>query len=462
MEKIAFISGGVFVYWSSIILTLAVLAAMAVYAGMYIFKSGNVLAAAVTLPVAMVLSAVLARLIHWYCRTDSYSSMLEALTDYSWGGYALMGVFVGCLLTALLLRVLGISKNLPQMLDSVAIGGGVGIAVGRLASFFNASDRGILVSEELGLPFAYQVTNAVSGVVENRLATFMIQAIVAGALVLLLLAYMGVCKIRKKELIHGDICLMFLTVYGASQILLDSTRYDSLFMRSNGFISIVQILSLVAVLVPLVVFSVRMVKNCGLKGYQSALWAGNLAMMGGAGYMEYYVQRHGDKAAFAYTVMGICLAVICVLVLVIRAISLMGKVAEEEQAEEHVELPEFFFEQKPEKPVKAPKTPKAPKEPKPEKAPKPPKAPKEPKPAREFKFKKQTKQEEPVQTNVLDVWGNSAAFNLPVKETEKIPEVEVEKTPVHFEQKIQTPVIPMEEERKPVEEEKGEPVIWLG
>lgn len=323
MEKIAFISGGIFIYWSSIILTLAVLAAMAVYAGVYIYKSGNILGAAVTLPVAMVISAVLARLIHWYCRTDSYSGLVEAMTDYSWGGYALMGVFIGCLVTALLLRLLGISKNLNQMLDSMVMGGGVGIAVGRLASFFNASDRGILVSENIGLPFAYQVTNTVSGVVENRLATFMIQAIIAGALVLILFAYMAMCKLRKKKLIDGDICLMFLTVYGLSQILLDSTRYDSLFMRSNGFISIVQILSLVAVLVPLVWFSVRMVKNRGLKGYQFALWLGNLAMMGGAGYMEYYVQRHGDQAAFAYTIMGICLAVIGVLTLAIRAISLV-------------------------------------------------------------------------------------------------------------------------------------------
>lgn len=323
MEKIAFISGGIFIYWSSIILTLAVLAAMAVYAGLYIYKSGNILGAAVTLPVAMVLSAVLARLIHWYCRADSYSGLLDAMTDYSWGGYALMGVFIGCLLTALLLKGLGISKNLRQMLDAMVMGGGVGIAVGRLASLFNASDRGLLVSENIGLPFAYQVTNAVSGVVENRLATFMFQAIIAGVLVLALFGYMAICKIRKKQILDGDICLMFLTVYGLSQILLDSTRYDSLFMRSNGFISIVQILSLVAVLVPLVLFSVRMVKNRGLKFYQFLLWIGNLAMMGGAGYMEYYVQRHGDQAAFAYAVMGACLTVIGILTLVIRAVSLL-------------------------------------------------------------------------------------------------------------------------------------------
>ena len=34
--------------------------------------------------------------------------------------------------------------------------------------------------------------------------------------------------------------------------------------------------------------------------------------------MEYYVQRHGDEALFAYTVMSICLILVLVLLVVIR------------------------------------------------------------------------------------------------------------------------------------------------
>ena len=112
MERIACISGGTFIYWSSVILTLAVVAAVAIFATLYLYKNGNLLAVAIAVPVAAVISAVLARLIHWYCRADSYPSMQSALADYSWGGYALMGVFAGCILTACLLRLLQISKNL--------------------------------------------------------------------------------------------------------------------------------------------------------------------------------------------------------------------------------------------------------------------------------------------------------------------------------------------------------------
>ena len=82
--------------------------------------------------------------------------------------------------------------------------------------------------------------------------------------------------------------------------------------------SIVQILSTVALTVPILIFSVRMVRRRGFRFWQPALWVGILGMMGAAGYMEYYVQRHGTEAFFAYSVMGLALTVIVVLSLVIR------------------------------------------------------------------------------------------------------------------------------------------------
>ena len=320
MEKIAFISGGTFIYWSSVILTLAVLAAIAMFAAMYIGKTGDVVGLCVTVPVAMVGSLVLSRFIHWYCRADSYESMYVALTDYSTGGYALMGAFIACIAAAALLRLIRVVKNLPGMYDSMAIGGGLGIAVGRLASLFNASDRGMALPDSVGFPIAFPVTNTVSGEVENRLATFMIQAGIAGGLVVLLLLFMFICLIARRKIADGDVCLMFLLVYGASQIICDSTRYDSLFLRSNGFISIVQILGLVALLIPIILFSVRMVKNMGIRWFHFVFWLLILGMMGLAGYMEYYVQRHGNEALFAYTMMGLGLIVIVLTTLVIRAV----------------------------------------------------------------------------------------------------------------------------------------------
>ena len=325
MEKVAFINGGTFVYWSSIILTIAVIAAIAFFAGIYLWKSKNGMALSLTIPVAILLSVVIGRWVHWYCLTDSYVSLEAAMTDYTWGGYALMGAFIGCLLTACFMRLIRVSRNLPEMLDCMCLAGGVGIAVGRLASLFNASDRGQIVADTVGLPFVYPVTNAVSGMAENRLATFMLQSVSTAAIVALILVYMFICVLRRKKLRDGDVTLLFLLLYGTCQIILDSTRYDSLFMRSNGFVSIVQILGLVAVLVAIITFSVRAVMARGFKWYFVLLWVLQLAVMGGAGYMEYYVQRHGDQAAFAYRNMGICLAVMVLIALVERAFAVSAE-----------------------------------------------------------------------------------------------------------------------------------------
>ena len=305
MDKIAYIVGQTYLYWQSLILMFAVATAIFMFAGLYIGKSGNIAGAAVAVPVAMAASLLLARLVHWYCQSAAYESFAAAMTDWTSGGFALMGVFAGCLLTACLLRLVRITRNLPQMLDCMVLAGSAGIAVGRLACLYSAADRGMILENLKTLPLAFPVINPITGQTEYRLAIFMLQAIVTGVIFLVLLLAWLVGR-KGKALPDGETTLRFLLLYGTAQAL-DSTRYDSLFLRSNGFVSVVQILSLLAILTVIVIFSVRMVK---LRGWNKAflgLWLGELAFLSGAGYMEYYVQRHGDRALKAYTMMAICL-----------------------------------------------------------------------------------------------------------------------------------------------------------
>lgn len=324
MDKIAYMSGdGAFVYWNSIVLTLAALVAILFFLSFYIGKGGNAVAGFAVVPIALVLSLVFARFFHWYCRFDSYDSFRDAMTDYTTGGYALMGVFLGCFLAALLLRLLRLHRSLAEMLDCMAISGCAGITVGRLASFFNSTDRGNIVSFET-LPFAYPVTNAVSGATEYRLATFVIQAMVALAL-FVILAVFYLKGNRKGKLKDGDTTLLFLMLYGSSQVVLDSTRYDSLFFRSNGFVSVVQVLGALGLGLSIAVFSHRMVKARGFKFWYIFLWILIAAGIGCAGFMEYYVQRRGNEAVFAYSVMTACLAAVIGLTLLIRMLAVKAE-----------------------------------------------------------------------------------------------------------------------------------------
>lgn len=317
MEKLAFISNGSFIYWSSIILTLAVVTAIAAFAALYYNKSGNILAISLMVPASLAGSLVFGRMI------------LP-------GGYALIGAFAACLLCAVVLRLLRVVKNLPQMLDCLALAGGIGIALGRLSSFFNSSNRGFLVAEDLGMPFACQVTNVVSGQVETRLATFLLQAIVAAAIVLILLLWSAVAKAGKSRIKDGDIFWLFMAAYGASQFLLDSTRYDAVLL-GGGIISAVQLAGFAMVLASIAVFSVRLVRSRGVNPYYGAVWLGMAAALGVAGYMEFHVQHHADQAAADYTMMAIALAVLVALIAVLR---LLSRTPEEKR--EHRSLKEIL------------------------------------------------------------------------------------------------------------------------
>ena len=69
------------------------------------------------------------------------------------------------------------------------------------------------------------------------------------------------------------------------------------------------------------IFSARMVKARKLRFWQFPLWLVMLSGLGCAGYMEYYVQRHGNQAAFAYSIMSAALLTVVLLVLLTWGLS---------------------------------------------------------------------------------------------------------------------------------------------
>ena len=301
MEQIALIIGDNYIYWSAVIRVMAAAAAICAFLALHLRTGKRPVAALAGIPLAITSSLMLSRIASWYFHPEG---TLEAALDFSNpGGFALMGVFAGCFLTAVFLRLMKLTDNLPQILDCMAVSGALGIAAGRLSAAFNASDRGMILPEAVGFPWATVVQNPVSGMPEHRLATFLLQAMAAGLIFVILLLYTA----DKREKKDGDACALFLLFYGASQVMLDSTRYDSLHFRSNGFIGAVQVLSAAAMVLCVILFAIRMVRAGGWKKWHGVLWIFQAACFGLVGYMEYYVQRHSHEAAFAYSIMGIAL-----------------------------------------------------------------------------------------------------------------------------------------------------------
>lgn len=274
---------------------------LAILAGIFFFlaaanRGSRVVTSAVpAVPLAMVLSLLLGKILYRYFHLDGQE------------GYVLMGAFAGCLCAALVLKVFRLEKHTGRLLDAMSIGGSAAIALGRLACLFTSDNRGQMIDGTPGFPLCWPVTNVTSGEPEYRLAVFLFQSLAAAVLFLVLLI---VDRQNAKKRTHrdGDLTLLFLLLYAASQIVLDSMRYDALHLHSNGFIGAVQLVCAVVFAVVVGILLVRLVKKNGfhLRDVLSIVLI--TACIGIAGYMEYYVQRNGGRAVFAYTVMAAAMA----------------------------------------------------------------------------------------------------------------------------------------------------------
>lgn len=311
MNKAALLLDGRFIYWRSIILALAILTAMlmatALRLGQKKQRLGPLL---IAFPIAMAFSLCASRAIHWYCRFETYESFRAAMTDFTGGGWSLMGVFAGTIAALCLVRALFLTRDLPALLDAVSPAAALGIAVGRLGEYFSNANRSKFIFRDprlLRVPFSAPAVNVTSGVTEWRAATFFGQSGWALLLFVTLFLHLVIPRRRRpyrESWRSGRVFELFMILYCLGQILFDSTRYDALFLRSNGFVSLEQIVCGVVLVAVLILYTVRSVIANRFHVWQILLWLAALAGLGLAGYMEYYVQRHADQFLFAYGMMA--------------------------------------------------------------------------------------------------------------------------------------------------------------
>ena len=201
-----------------------------------------------------------------------------------------------------------------KLLDAAAPGMALAIAFIRLSSLFNSSCRSkIPVTTGLlqHLPLAAGITNS-AGVTEYRFATFFAHFLLMLVLCLFLLRFFYKRRniAMKAGRFEGNTVRMLLLYYSASELVLDSTRYDSSFLPINGFVSIVQIIAAVCMLVLLIYYSILSIRANGRRWWHWFLWFLWIAALGCGGYMEYLVQRHGNWYLGCYTAMGLCCLVL--------------------------------------------------------------------------------------------------------------------------------------------------------
>ena len=307
MTPIAVSVGNLTIYYSSIVIALGVAACFLLTYSLYGSDGGRPAALAVYVPLAVVFSVLLSRVLHWYCHTEQYESFLQAVTNYRTGDFVLSGALIGTALSALAVRGLRLTKSAGTLLDATAPGAVLAIACIRLSSLFNSSclsKISIRNPDFQKLPFAYPFTDA-AGNEEYRFATFFVEFLI------LLVLFADVLRFwlnrravpAKRGSNRGSVAVMFLVRYCAIEMIADSTRFDSSFARSNGFVSMVQMFCAVCLLVALLFYSIRSVRSEGLRPAHWVFWLCFLAGLAVTGLSEYLVQRHGNWYLSCYAAM---------------------------------------------------------------------------------------------------------------------------------------------------------------
>lgn len=302
--------GSLTLYKSALVIALGAAACFALTASLHASHGGLTAATGLFSLVDILLTVLFCRFLHYYCHAEQYRSFFRALTDYSVGGYVIAGALPAAVAAAWITQLAGFTQNRRRLLDCFAPGAVLAFALIRLSALFNSTCRGkIIVRTPLlqHLPLASPVTTS-SGAAEYHFATFFVEFLMLAAVFWAVLRFFFKARRRPMKASQprdGNVALFALLLCAATELLFDSTRYDSSFLHFNGFVSLGQMAAALSLLGVLVIWSVRSVRANGRTAFHWMIWIGWFFSLAVTGLSEYFVQRHGDWYLGCYAVMAV-------------------------------------------------------------------------------------------------------------------------------------------------------------
>lgn len=271
----------------------------------------------------VLLGGAFGRLIQWYSHFEVYGSFGNAFKEMV-GSYHEAGMILGFVLAAFFASLICETEDRKKFFFASAVGQMLFMTLVSLVSLFNTSDRGKAVITDPSyqrLPFSV-LTQTVTGDMEYRTAVFFWKFTA-----LLLITFLSfIFYFAKKSVLYTYVC------YFSAMALLDSARYDASFLRSNGFVSLMQIVAAVFLIVSVIVSLASSIKANGFKAWHILSILAFLSGLGLTIYMEYYVQRHGDKYVFCYLIMALaCTLMALSVILTYGSRNLPEKIARKER-----------------------------------------------------------------------------------------------------------------------------------
>ena len=272
----------------------AALALLAVQCRRMSLRPGTALTMALWM---LPLGLVGARLFYCLARLSFFMEVgLDSMLRMWNGGYALWGALGGAVLGAVI-TARQTHQRPARLLDALAAPGALAIALCRLAEYFSGEGIGMYVEDERFCFFPLAVCNQYE---EWYWAIFLLEALAA-------LVILGVLLRRTRP--AGDTARLFLILYSASQVLLESMRRDN-FLRWL-FVRVSQ-LTAALVMAGLMLYAlIQLVRAGRLRGAALrstiASWAVFLACTGITIVLEFAIDKSADLPVWAaYCLMALC------------------------------------------------------------------------------------------------------------------------------------------------------------
>lgn len=210
------------------------------------------------LPLGLVFARVLYCLFNIPFFVGTYENPALMLRFFD-GGFSLSGLLMGLLLAAFLTAKLN-KASFADLMDVFAVALGAFLLLLFLGEKYTDLGVGKIVEDNWlteNLPFLF-VTHKMGKTIEYRMAVYLYQAIFCGVLFVIMLSMF----LNKKEAAtrtSGDLALIFFSLFGAGEILLESLRDDGHMLLI--FLRVGQLCAALMPLVCLIVISRRYAKE---------------------------------------------------------------------------------------------------------------------------------------------------------------------------------------------------------
>jgi len=251
-----------------------------------------------------VFGAYLGRFVHWYSHYESYGSFYSAFSSFD-GCFHEAGLVIGAIAASFISSGIAGRKYRGWILSATSAGIMLFMTLVSLTSMFNECDRGKAVIADpvyQCLPFSYPT---MPGAEEYRTAVFFWKFCVLALITVI--AVIG--SIRRQSALKTYI------MYFCAMALLDSARYDASFLRSNGFVSLMQIVAGIFLILCVIAGMVKLIKIRRFRAGHVFYILAFLLGLSLTGFMEYYVQRHGNLYISCYALMAVACFVMAVSVI---------------------------------------------------------------------------------------------------------------------------------------------------